>query len=345
MAQEHDKLFKIAFANPEAARSQLRALLSDELLAALDLDSLKLAPETLISAEQRELRSDRIYEVTFCRHPALIYVLYEHQSTVQTFMGLTVLRYLVSLWDLWLAQQDKDDPPTKLPPIIPVVLYHGKDPWDTPTSFADLLDLPQDLRPLVQRYLPAFEYVLDDVNVPSDEELRARHAPPLAAITLILFKHTGRGEDMLVVLQSMRGELAALAGEPDWDLGVQRVALYTLRVGDVPLGEFAKLVEESMGPGAKEVVVTTAEKLIQEGEKRGEERGRREGRLEGRLEGLLEGERRIFLRLLRTFFGTVPAEIEQRVASAAANQLETWTERVRGAGSIEDVFADPDAAD
>jgi len=82
--------------------------------------------------------------------------------------------------------------------------------------------------------------------------------------------------------------------------------------------------------------VTAGEQLL----KQGEEKGRREGRLEGRL----DGERRMFLLVIRKRFGEIPPAVETRVAQAQQAELEAWTDRLN-ASSLDEVFADPDAAD
>src|SRR5690606_14865704 len=77
--------------------------------------------------------------------------------------------------------------------------------------------------------------------------------------------------------------------------------------------------------------------------KRWEEQGRQHGREEGRAQGLQRGLRRgraeVSLKQLRLRFGSVPAEAQQRVERASAEELDRWTERVLTAGSLEHVAA------
>ena len=64
------------------------------------------------------------------------------------------------------------------------------------------------------------------------------------------------------------------------------------------------------------------------------------GREEGRGEGRQEGEARLLLRLLRSKFGPLEPEIEERVRSADPDRLLVWGERVLTAERIQDVFRD-----
>ena len=60
-----------------------------------------------------------------------------------------------------------------------------------------------------------------------------------------------------------------------------------------------------------------------------------------RREAMEQGERKVLLRQLRRRFGAeVDREIERRVATAPAEQVEVWTERVLSAGTLAELLAD-----
>jgi hypothetical protein len=60
-----------------------------------------------------------------------------------------------------------------------------------------------------------------------------------------------------------------------------------------------------------------------------------------RKEGHKDGERRLLLRLLRSRFGELPAQIVSRVNAADVDDLEQWGERILHAQTIDAVFAEP----
>ncbi len=77
------------------------------------------------------------------------------------------------------------------------------------------------------------------------------------------------------------------------------------------------------GPDAKDTIMTAGERLIQQGEER----------------GIQEGERSLLL--LRQRFGSqVDSDTERRLASATAEQIGTWAERVLSAASRAELLAD-----
>jgi hypothetical protein len=57
--------------------------------------------------------------------------------------------------------------------------------------------------------------------------------------------------------------------------------------------------------------------------------------------GVQQGERAVLLRQLRKRFGNgVDADTERRLASASADQIATWAERVLSAPSLAEILAD-----
>jgi len=65
---------------------------------------------------------------------------------------------------------------------------------------------------------------------------------------------------------------------------------------------------------------------------------RDEGRQEGRQEGHQETQIHTLLRLLEKRFGPQPAILQERLANASAEQLDTWILRVLDTASVDEVF-------
>ena len=62
------------------------------------------------------------------------------------------------------------------------------------------------------------------------------------------------------------------------------------------------------------------------------------GRARGRAEGRAEGSANLLLRLLRLRFGVLPADLEARVRGSSTEELETWSDTIFDAQSLEDLF-------
>jgi len=72
----------------------------------------------------------------------------------------------------------------------------------------------------------------------------------------------------------------------------------------------------------------------------GRNEGRVEGRNEGRNEGLIEGQAKLLLRLLSRRFGTIPDTLTERIRTATAEQLETWSLNILDAETLDEVFGE-----
>ncbi|MEP7120692.1 MAG: Rpn family recombination-promoting nuclease/putative transposase [Byssovorax sp.] len=134
----HDAFFKEMLSRPEHAASLLRQILPARIAARLDFASLVARAGSYVDEALKERHSDLLFSVTIEDRSALIYILVEHQSTVDSLMSFRLLRYEVRIWERWL----REHPGARtLPVILPVVLHHSVDGWTGSTAFEDLLDV------------------------------------------------------------------------------------------------------------------------------------------------------------------------------------------------------------
>ncbi|MGE0706727.1 MAG: Rpn family recombination-promoting nuclease/putative transposase [Planctomycetota bacterium] len=316
-SQPHDALFKASL-TPEAAVALCRAVLPAELAGELAQSALRVERETFIEEALRERRSDVLLSASREGRDTLLYVLFEHQSSVDPLMAFRVLRYVVRLWSWWLEQEER--PPGRLPLVIPIVVYHGVRPWSAAQEVHELVELPGSLAGRRLAFVPSLRYVLDDLGRTSDEELRARGAPPFAAIAWIFLRHVHEPElglELWIQCADLLRELLTRSSE--WRESLERLVRYSMQNGLTTAEELSAELSRSAGPDAGRQAMNYLEQLE------------------------LKGERRLLLRLLRKRFGSLPAELEQRVESASQTELERWADRVLTAASLEEVFAEGDA--
>jgi flagellar biosynthesis/type III secretory pathway protein FliH len=88
--------------------------------------------------------------------------------------------------------------------------------------------------------------------------------------------------------------------------------------------------------------MTTAQRIIDKAAPQLRDEGRKEGRKEGLKEGLKEGETRgraaLLQRQLQFKFGDLDPAFVSRIASASADQLDSWAERLLFAASLDELF-------
>ncbi|HYO52316.1 Rpn family recombination-promoting nuclease/putative transposase [Archangium sp.] len=159
MSGPHDLLVRFTFGHPERAAAELRAALPPHVVSQVDWASLRREPGSVVDVELRETESDLLFSARLSGgRPVLFYVLLEHQSSVERWMALRMLRYVVRQLERWRQEHPGSG---LLPVIIPLVLYHGPGGgWSAPRRVEELFDVPSEgeeserWRALV----PRFEY-------------------------------------------------------------------------------------------------------------------------------------------------------------------------------------------
>jgi predicted transposase YdaD len=327
----HDALFRAVFGQLEHARGELRAIVPAALAEALDWSTLTLRPDSLVDSALSRQYTDLQYSVQWRDgDEVLVCFLFEHQSTPPTegLMGLRLLGYQVRIWERWRL----DHPHAKkLPMIIPIVMYHGEKPWPEPRAFDALLDVPDGVRPAVEPYLVRFAYLLHDLSRVSDDELReGARRTALAKLVSMCFKYARTSADFIKILSRWMDVARDVARAPNGLAALAQVVRYILEVNEhVELVALQALLEREIGPEAKDTIVTAAQRYIEQGIEQGIQRGRQQGLQE------------MLLRLLRQRFGdAVDTHVEQRIAMASADQIETWSDRLLSATTLSEVFAD-----
>jgi hypothetical protein len=90
---------------------------------------------------------------------------------------------------------------------------------------------------------------------------------------------------------------------------------------------------------AKMPYVTSVERLgRQQGREEGREEGREAGREEGREEGRQQGEALVLLRLITLKFGPPSLAVREQIATADAETLLRWSERILAAQTLDEVL-------
>ena len=333
----HNALFSAAFSRLHHARGLLRALLPEPLARRINWPTLRLESGIMVGDEDLdEQRMDLVFSARAGKRKVLIYVLAEHQSKVDPWMALRLLSYLLAIWKGYRAQHPRAK---KLPAIIPIVVHHSATGWTAPVAFEEMLDVDAELLAALGPYVPRFRFLLDDLSVQSDAELRARtKMTPGGRVVILSLKH---GRDPVAIRIQVLSPDGRAPGARDVFAAILRYILETSRA---ELATLRAQLAQQVGPKKAEEMLTTAEKLRREGEARGKAQGKaegkREGKAEGKREGKAEGKREALLLLLRQRFGRVPAAAVARIERAATAELDVWFVRGLTALSLSDVLED-----
>ena len=210
-------------------REHLEALLrmvGGEFADAFDFEDVEQLHRSFISDELRTQESDMLFRVPFRGFPmqtpqeVIVYLLIEHQSTVDRSMGLRVLSYMVQIWMEERRQWEEEKRPQgewRLTPIVPIVFYTGTGAWKAPLSLTALMDIPE----VLTRFVPTFDTLLLDVKATASDELtQTRH--PLGWLLRVL-QH--EDSDALAMRQVLLDALEGLRGLHTHDADQYRRAI------------------------------------------------------------------------------------------------------------------------
>ena len=351
MSGPHDLFDRYTCGHPERAEAELRAVLPPHVVSEVDWSSLRREPGSVVDPELRETESDLLFTARLrSGRSLLLYVLLEHQSSVDRWMALRMLRYVVRQLEHWRQQHPECE---LLPVIIPLVMYHEPEgTWTAPRRVEDLFELPdeEEQRERWRTLVPRFEYLLDDLTAEREDALRARPGPPLARLAWLVLRY-GRTEELAWRLPDWTALFAQVQAAPEGSEHLVVLIRYLHWVGSKATREAADQVlhsivdaqraEELMRSYAEELIEQGLEKGLAQGREQGLAQGREQGLAQGREQGMLQARAEAVLRILVARGMHVGDEARQRILSCADMALlDRWFDRALNATTLSDVLGD-----
>jgi hypothetical protein len=333
-AQPHDALFRQIFGDPAQAAAVLRSILPPRVATHIDWNTpFEPTHASMVGKGSEQRHADLLFKIKLVDgRGAFVWVLFEHQSTVQRWMPLRLSGMVQRFLDDWHLRT----PGAKyVPAILSVVLHHGPRPWRAPTSLLDLTDLSEQARADFAAHLLSLDFVLDDLRTVSDEAIDARPLGSLARLVLGIMKHY-RSPELLAFFVAHADDIRALLTTEHGRLGLVISVRYTERVNphldrDTLIRHLAPLV----GPTFEHTMLTFEQLLRNEEFEKGIDKGREDGIKEG----VEKGQREFLLDQLTERFGSLPEAVTERIAQASPQELKRWGKRILEAASLDDVFA------
>jgi predicted transposase/invertase (TIGR01784 family) len=289
---DYDNGYKALFSHPAMVADLIRGFVREDWVRDLDFSTLKKVDASFITPGLRGRQSDVVWRLRWGQGRWLyVYLLIEFQSTVDPFMALRVMVYVGLLYQ-HLIQHGQLPESGKLPPILPLVIYNGYEPWGAAQDVAELIEeVPGGL----ERYRPQLRYcLLDEGRIATAELASLRNL----AAALFRLENSRGPEDVERVLTALiewlrEPELAELRRSfTTW----LRQVLLPARVPGAQIPKMADL---------EEVKSMLAERVKE---------WTHEWKQEGFEEGLAKG-RAALIRELEKRFGHLPEEARRRVAS------------------------------
>ncbi len=298
LSSPHDKFFKKSFERREVVSDFLFHYLPSDVVADLDLRAPQLQKDTFVDPVLREHFSDLLYRVRFKRGgAAFVYLLFEHKSTPEELVAYQVLRYEVLAWEPLARAAMKKPGKKRLPPILPIVIYHGPRPWQVPRNFSGVIEWHGSES--FRRFVPEFMYLLLDLSAFSEAQIVGA---AMLRVCLLVLKHAYDGDliehlPTLVRLLPVReqGALEYLA----------TVLKYVSEVVRPLTHDEFEAVKEQLPTETGEIMETWASALMKEGKQAGRQ----------------EGGAELTLYLLQERLGALGARTQARVGKLSYEQL------------------------
>ena len=302
----HDKFFRALLSDPGRAHDFLRDHLPNSVAGRLTNDPPEIIEGSFVDEALAGSQSDLLLKFRLASGgSAFAYLLAEHKSTPDPGLPLQLASYMVRIWKRHAGAYAERL--RALPPIIPVVVYHGDANWTVAGGLGEMIDADD---PELE-FLPGSRYILRNLRMIDTANL-SRNEDLLAGFM------TMRRED-----EPIRPEVAKSllkGGELSWQMIEYILRVHPLRLEDL------KTMLRSAGYNELEAIVDTiAETLLEQGEER----------------GLIKGKANAFLLLARIKFGDLPAARADEVRAADTATLDRWLEALIGADTLDAVFDPP----
>ena len=318
----HDTLFKSTFSKTENVISELRAVLPPQLLSKIDLTTLSPEPELTVGEDLSSRFCDVLYSADIAGTRGFVYVLLEHQSSVDRLMPFRVLEYVVRILSRYIEQRRSEKKSIfPLPVVLPIVVHHSESGWTASTEVRELFSEEMQADPFLRDYIPRLKFILDDISRATDEELlnRARHeASKVLSLALWAMRDSRNAKKIMKSLEVWGDVMTELsASESNRDALFAIISYLATAGAELSQLQLEKIVEYA-APEAKDVLMTLAEQW--------------------RKEGIQKGQRGLLTKQLFLKFGDISESMNTKLNSASEQDLNLWGERILTANTLDEVF-------
>lgn len=309
--------------NVQVAKDFFQQHLPPSIQEQLDFNTLELQPGTYIDKTLKHFASDVLYCIHYLNNEdfAYLYVLAEHQSSVDTRMPFRLWQYIISIWN----EHFKKHKGNKLPLVIPLVFYNGPKKYDGPKDIRDLIDAPQEL---IERFLFKPFHLIDTQAIP-DEALREKH---WSGLMQHVMKHIYEKE-ALNFIQDLLGLLKRVCQEGGADYGASVLHYFLSQTETAEPGKLLEALET--GLTEEDNIMATVVDYLTEKYK---DTWFKTGKEEGIQQGMQHGEAHLLISMLKAKFKELPESYLKKIEGTDVETLNQWAINFVNARSLDEVF-------
>lgn len=320
----HDKLFKDLLDD----ETELKEFITQFIGINIQSEEIEKCNNSYITKQYKKYEADMVYKIK----GEEVYILIEHQSTVDVNMPYRILNYYGEVSKAAIKEIEIN----VYPLIIPIVLYTGERNWKIETKYSKKVIEYKTSKKYIK-----LEYELVDINQYTEEELLEKNT--LLAYAMLIEKNRGK-EPLINILEKISVRCNTNKNKEK----MQRIINYLLypileentkeMIGkfkieeemdmktaqDYIREEMRELRRKAIEEGLAEGRTRGREEGIKEGREEGRKEGRKEGKQEGKQEGIKEGRNSIIINMIKNkvkieeikkYTGVEEKEIEKIVAN------------------------------
>jgi len=275
----HDRGYKYLFSNPLLLKELLESFVGMDWISEIDFTKAESVNTSFVSNEFKNRESDVIYRLKFQKKELYLYLLIEFQSTVDRFMALRMLRYVLELYEFLI----KNKKTSSLPVVFPVLLYNGEGKWTAPDRLSKLIDMPDELKQ-AKAYMPEFRYFPVIENQYSEKMLLK-----LGNIVSSVFLLETRDREKFLDAIEKIGQILEekdLGAVKTFFVWFEKYLRKNASIETIEKGVASLKNTREIKPMFAKTVEKIEKELILKGRKEGIQEGIRKGKLEGKLESM-----------------------------------------------------------
>jgi hypothetical protein len=308
----------------------LLALGRAKVLNLIDFGTVTPAGTSYVARDYRHVEADLVLTAELLwpggppEQQLVLYILIEHQSEPDEFMGFRVLEYVVQIYRAQIREQSQGRTSLRgirLQPVLPVVLYTGSRSWKKLPTLKDLIHLAKNFAP----WLPGLKPVFVSVKTLAPAWLEGQGGFFGQVLRLVRKRQARPAE-----FQALLGEVIhRLEGMPE----AQRFRRLDF------LSYIDALLYHERDPSEHPRLYQAVETAVQSDRLKQEVIDVRKTMADVlKEEGALQTLREMLLRLLRKRFREVPEGVTAAVeTNTDLDCLKTWIENVTTAKKLKDV--------
>ncbi|MCE2403321.1 Rpn family recombination-promoting nuclease/putative transposase [Candidatus Poribacteria bacterium] len=298
----------------------------------IDFSQLTQINRSFIPNTLREQESDIVFSVPF-QHESktneiLIYILIEHQSTVDVTMGFRLLFYMTQIWDFQRREWESNNvskSERRFRPILPIVYYTGAQQWKTPLTLEAIMDIPD----VLARFVPKFDSLFLSVKETDEVDL-TKTGHPLGWLLTVLQKEHADKEAISSALLEAISHINALDEEQAQQRRRAIIYFLLLILHRRPAKEHEDLIALIDQHTHELEVETMAKSMADVLREQGIEQGIEQGQTRAKQEAVLK--------LLQIQFGDVPEDVSKRITSIRSiSSLDSLFEKTATVQTLDEI--------